>query len=75
MTPWEKYKKKLASSPKWSIDDNSQTDADEKTIIERYNTCLQCDMLMSATKQCRQCNCFMPVNVKFTRFQCPLDKW
>lgn len=75
MTPWEKYKKKLESKPKLSVDKINKTDADEETIAKRYDSCKQCEMLMSTTKQCRKCGCFMPANVKLIDFSCPLGKW
>lgn len=40
----------------------------------RYNICKECNDFTSL-KLCSNCNCFMPVKVKFALANCPKGKW
>lgn len=40
----------------------------------RYNICKECGDF-TALKLCKNCNCFMPVKVKFALAECPKQKW
>ena len=60
--PWDIFKK--------------ETQYLEKDLAsQRYDTCLNCDKFMHATKQCRECGCFMKVKVTMAAASCPLGKW
>jgi len=42
---------------------------------ERMDICNSCPFLISATKQCKLCGCFMPLKTKLPNASCPEDKW
>jgi len=48
---------------------------DEEVEEQRYNICLECEEFREVTKQCKICNCFMPMKVKFEKTECPKDYW
>jgi hypothetical protein len=43
--------------------------------MERWNTCMTCDRLLRATRQCKECGCFMKIKVRLKNSSCPLNKW
>ena len=47
----------------------------EEESEQRYNICLECEEFREMTKQCKICNCFMPMKVKFEKTECPKDYW
>ncbi len=47
----------------------------EEESEQRYNICLECEEFREMTKQCKICNCFMPMKVKFEKTTCPKDYW
>ncbi len=42
---------------------------------ERYALCRACDEFNELTKQCRVCDCFMPLKTWMNISPCPKDKW
>jgi len=42
---------------------------------ERYAICKECKWFRGVTKQCKKCQCFMPLKVKMRGQHCPLKKW
>ena len=42
---------------------------------ERLAICMECPRLIKATKQCKECGCFMEIKTKLFDADCPLDKW
>jgi hypothetical protein len=42
---------------------------------ERMSICLQCPRLIKATRQCKECGCFMDAKTKLFDAECPLGKW
>ena len=48
---------------------------DEETAKKRYEICLECPYFISATKQCKQCGCFMVAKTKLEKAECPIHKW
>ena len=48
---------------------------DAEISEERYNICLKCEEFREVTKQCKICNCFMPMKVKFKVTECPKHYW
>ena len=48
---------------------------DDEVEEQRYNICLECEEFREMTKQCKICNCFMPMKVKFEKTTCPKDYW
>ena len=41
----------------------------------RYDICKSCDRFNNLTKQCKECNCFMPMKCKISNLPCPLGYW
>ena len=48
---------------------------DEEESEQRYARCVECEEFRKLTKQCKICNCFMPMKVKFKKKICPKDYW
>ncbi len=71
---WEQYKEKNGVTPLDLL--NPQTKMAEEIVSNfRYDICLQCPELVSLTKQCKQCGCFMALKTKLESAKCPLGKW
>ena len=75
MTPWEEYKAKLGTTRPWDIINPRIQKADDELANKRLDICLGCDRLIKATKQCKECGCFMALKVKLQGAVCPLGKW
>ena len=81
MNAWQEWKLKNAqrqaegiSSPVDFI--NPQTAYCSDDIAEdRMAICLDCEYLLSLTKQCRKCGCFMHLKTKLAHAECPIGKW
>ena len=74
LNPWQRYKNNLGNSRPWhALEEENYID--KKISEERYSTCLSCPELISLTKQCRMCGCFMPIKTKIYNASCPLGKW
>lgn len=71
---WEEYKKKIGESRPWHLLD-AENYIEESIQTERYSICLGCPELISLTKQCKQCGCFMAAKTKLKTATCPLNKW
>jgi len=75
MTPWQEYKKKLGTTRPWDIlKPNVELSGDE-IELHRFSICEACPSLIKATKQCKECGCFMKLKVKILSAQCPIGKW
>lgn len=75
MTPWEEYKKKLGTTRPWDVvNPNTEKLTDEESS-SRYSICKTCPSFIKATKQCKECGCFMALKVKIKAAVCPLGKW
>ena len=48
---------------------------DDEVVEQRYNICLGCEEFRPLTKQCKLCNCFMKMKVKFKVTECPKGLW
>lgn len=73
-TRWEQYKEKNGVTPLDILNPKTKkTDVDIST--SRMSICLQCPELISLTKQCKKCGCFMEVKTKLESAKCPLAKW
>jgi len=47
----------------------------DRQAIDRMKMCLQCDHFFEPTRQCKKCNCFMPIKVRLVDASCPVGKW
>ena len=74
MSAWQEYKKKLGDSRPWDALNPAEY-ADSELADSRYKICLECPRLIRATKQCRECGCFMAIKTKLATAQCPIGKW
>ena len=75
MSAWQEYKKKLGDTRPWDILNPNVEKASLETAEKRYNICLECPELIQATKQCKQCGCFMSLKTKLATAKCPIGKW
>jgi hypothetical protein len=75
MSAWKEYKAKLGTTRPWDLLNPNQEKASEEEAKARYNTCLDCDRLTVATKQCKECGCIMPAKTKLKLATCPIGKW
>jgi hypothetical protein len=75
MSAWKEYKKKLGETRPWDILNPERPKANDELAQKRLDICLDCDRLINATKQCRECGCFMVLKTKLQNATCPLNKW
>jgi len=75
MSAWQEYKKKLGDTRPWDILNPNVEKASLEIAEKRYNICLECPELIQATKQCKQCGCFMSLKTKLATAKCPIGKW
>ena len=71
---WENYKKKTQSAKPWHLL-NPDSHIDENEANRRFEICKLCPRLIQATKQCKECGCFMNMKVKLKTAVCPIGKW
>lgn len=74
-TAWERYKEKLGTTRPWDVLNPNAPKVDDSISDERMSVCKECPELLSISKQCKQCGCFMSVKVKLKEATCPLGKW
>jgi hypothetical protein len=75
LTPWQQYKKNLGETRPWDIVNPNTEWASEEKATKRYDICQACPELISLTKQCKKCGCFMVAKTKLELATCPLGKW
>lgn len=66
----DKLKEKLAQA-KEAINTKF---ADQETIDSRLSICNSCELL-TITRNCRKCGCFVDGKARLAGQQCPLNKW
>jgi hypothetical protein len=71
---WREYKKKDRTPKPWDLL-KSANHTTEEISNERFEICLGCDRFIHATKQCKECGCFMNLKTRLREATCPLDKW
>lgn len=47
----------------------------EEKANSRFSICQSCPELISLTKQCKKCGCFMAIKTKLEAAECPIGKW
>lgn len=71
---WQEYKEKNGVTPLDLL--NPKTKRSEENVSNiRYSICLGCPELISATKQCKKCGCFMNIKTQLESAKCPIGKW
>lgn len=71
---WQEYKEKNGVTPLDMLNPNTKHASDD-LAKERFDICLGCPELISITKQCKRCGCFMAAKTKLESAKCPLGKW
>ena len=75
MSKWNDWKKNLGDSRPWHLLDPNKIVKDSKVAEDRLDICLSCPRLVSLTKTCLECGCFMIAKVHLANADCPLGKW
>jgi hypothetical protein len=75
MSAWKEYKERLGVTRPWDLLNSSVERTSEEEARFRYNACLECDRLITSTKQCKECGCIMPLKTKIKNATCPIGKW
>jgi hypothetical protein len=68
-------KKSGRSVRPWDIFNKNVERATDSVQKERMSICLQCPKLIKATRQCKECGCFMDAKTRLLEAECPLSKW
>jgi hypothetical protein len=72
---WQEYKKKLGDTRPWDILNPNAPKVSDEIESTRMSLCMDCPELINATKQCKQCGCFMNMKVKLEKATCPIGRW
>lgn len=75
MSAWKDYKAKLGTTRPWDVINPNVPKATDSTAESRMSICNLCPELINATKQCKQCGCFMKMKVRLEAATCPIGKW
>lgn len=77
MSAFKEFKKAIANGNATIFSAISKAEYldDVELIDKRMSLCLECPELISITKQCKKCGCFMSVKTKLTNAVCPIGKW
>jgi hypothetical protein len=75
LSPWAKWKKNLGETRPWDLLNPETEYVDSDVSSKRLSICESCPELIKATKQCKQCGCFMTLKTKLAKAECPLHKW
>lgn len=59
----------------WDIFNKNVAKVADEVKDQRLAICLECPRLIKATKQCKECGCFMDVKARLFDADCPLGKW
>ena len=74
-SPWQKWKENAGVTRPWDVFNPNNEQATEEEAKVRMDICLSCPELLSITKQCKKCGCFMSLKTKFKLAECPIKKW
>ena len=75
LSPWAKWKQNLGETRPWDLLNPETEYANLDVSSKRLSICESCPELIRATKQCKQCGCFMTLKTKLAKAECPLHKW
>jgi len=59
----------------WDLINPNTEYIDKETSESRFEICKLCPELISLTKQCKKCGCFMALKTKMKEASCPIGKW
>ena len=71
---WQEYKEKYGTTP-LDLFNSGIKKATAEVKHQRMQTCLACPELISLTKQCKKCGCFMELKTGLDLSKCPIGKW
>jgi hypothetical protein len=71
---WQQYKEKYGTTPLDMFNLDTEK-ASLETKKKRMDTCLSCPEIVSLTKQCKKCGCFMELKTGLQLSKCPIGKW
>jgi hypothetical protein len=80
-TRWEKYIEKQGEKSgkinvkPWDFLNPNTEYIDQETSEARFEICKGCPEIVSLTKQCKKCGCFMALKTKLADASCPIGKW
>jgi hypothetical protein len=72
---WKKWKENAGDTRPWDLLNPKTVYASQYVQKERMDICKGCPELMTITKQCKACGCFMFAKTKLRYAECPLKKW
>ncbi len=75
ISAWQQYKSNLGETRFWDVvNPNAERISEDDSAI-RLDICKACPELISLTKQCKKCGCFMSIKATFKASACPIGKW
>jgi hypothetical protein len=74
-SPWQQWKENLGVTRPWDVFNPNNEQISDEEAKKRMDICLSCPELLSITKQCKKCGCFMSLKTKFKHAECPIKKW
>jgi len=69
------WKAQFREGLSWLKDSANLVSVPREIHKRRYAICQSCEEFRPATKQCRVCDCFMPLKTRMNIAPCPLGKW
>lgn len=71
----DSWRAQLREGLEWLRDAPDNMIAPRAVQKQRYAICTACEHFNHTIKQCRVCDCFMPVKTRLAFVACPKDKW
>ncbi len=71
---WQQYKEKNGTTPLDMLNPKTKR-VDYEKKEQRMSICMTCPKLISLTKQCSLCGCFMELKTTLEQSKCPIGKW
>jgi len=72
---WQKWKENMGDTRPWDLINPETVFVSDEIAKERFEICKSCPEMISLTKQCKKCGCFMAAKTKIEAADCPLGKW
>lgn len=75
LSAWQKYKQNLGNTRPWDMVNPNVEHVSEEERNRRFEICKQCPELITLTRQCKKCGCFMSAKTSLAAAECPIGKW
>ena len=72
---WQKWKENMGDTRPWDLINPETVFVSDEIAKERFEICKVCPEIISLTKQCKKCGCFMIAKTKIEAADCPLGRW